>query len=417
MTVPPANNSPYTIQQSTRPPRRRWLILLLTLLCCFFLLASCITLYVWLVLGKQFQLIWPGTDSVPRVGEFNVAIAGLDEVDDLHRTDSIVVAHVNIKDKTIGLIFLPRDTRVEIPGYGYDKVNSAYTRGDTPLMVKTLENFLDIEIKYYAILRIDSFVKVIDAIGGVEIDVEKNMRYADRSQKLYINLKKGRRVLDGKRAMHYARFRHDWQGDFGRIERQQKLIRALTKKFFSFDIIKNLPALLAQLQQEQLVVTNFAFSDVTFLIDFLNDEETKRNLRMYSLPSEAHDIRGVSFVIPDYNEIPYMIAGVLKGGFHPDNHLVRIEIANGCGSPGIASLYAQRLSYYGFDILEISNAEHFDFERTTIVVYRKTPFDSRLARMLDADVMRDPTPDTIPHMKIIIGKDKLTSGRPGFGST
>ncbi|MFH1539210.1 MAG: LCP family protein, partial [bacterium] len=159
MTIPPAKDSSYTIQQSTRPPGRRWLILILTLLCCFFLLASCVTLYVWKVVGSQFDLIWKKEESVSRVVEFNVVIAGLDEVDNLHRTDSIAVAHVNMKDKTVGIIFLPRDTRVEIPGRGYDKVNSAYTRGEIPLMLKTLEQFLDIEIKYYAILRISAFVK------------------------------------------------------------------------------------------------------------------------------------------------------------------------------------------------------------------------------------------------------------------
>lgn len=411
------DNKPYKVQQSGRDQRRKWVNILLTLITCVFLLGSAATLYVWKVIGTQLTAPWgKKSESVMRTDAFNVVIAGLDEVSGSRHTDSIIVARVDIENKSVGLVFLPRDSRVEIPGHGTDKINAAYAIGGAPLMMKTLEEFLGVEIDYHAIIYVDSFVKIIDAMGGVDLEVEKRMRYRDRAQDLYIDLEKGYQHLNGQKAMQYARFRHDAHGDLGRIERQQKMIKALSRKAFSFDIVKSLPALLRELKNNRLVETNIPLSDAGFLIKFMNDDTVKSNMKMYSMPCTPEMIRGISYVIPDYEEFPYVIAGALRGGYHPDNRMVKIEVANGCGSPGIANVFEKRLSYFGFDVLDTSNADNFDFDRTTIIVYRETPFDRNIAEMLDADVVDKPDPDSIPNMKVIIGKDKLDTKLPTYYS-
>ncbi|MEW6200659.1 MAG: LCP family protein [bacterium] len=398
----------HTPKKLISKPRRKWRTYALVFLSCLFLLTSAVALYVWKVMNTQFpDLLWGGEEgSIRKTSEFNIVIAGLDEVGDVHRTDSIVVAHISLKEKTTGAIFVPRDLRVEIPGYGFEKINGAYARGNSVLLMKTLEHFLNVPVNYYFVLRLEAFEHLINTIGGVEIDVEKNMRYTDRAQNLHINLHKGAQLLNGTQAMQYARFRHDPKGDLGRIERQQKLINALAKKALSLDMLNNLPALLAQLQKEQLILTNLSLSDGIFLMKFLNDQSVKQNVRMFTLPGEPQMLHGISYVIPDYDEMPYMIAGVLRGGYHPRNEMVKIIVENGSGFPGIAETYARRLTYYGFDTSKKSSSNRFNHDKTLLIVHKKTPFDNAIARLLDAEIQYDPQPDAPCHITIIIGKDK-----------
>ncbi|MEW5947269.1 MAG: LCP family protein, partial [bacterium] len=207
------------------------------------------------------------------------------------------------------------------------------------------------------------------------------------------------------------RYRHDWKGDFGRIERQQKLLNALARKALSFEMLGSLHKLMVQLQKERLVFTNFTLADAIFLSRFLNRDDVKRNLRMYTMPGEDTTLNGVSYIIPDYEETAYMVAGVLRGGFHPDNGRVKIEVANGCGVSGIADTYARRLSYYGFQVVETANADNFEYDKTVLVVYRKTPFDSKIAELIGAGIVPQPHVDAIAHMKLIVGKDKVEMRR------
>ncbi|MEW5945742.1 MAG: LCP family protein, partial [bacterium] len=189
----------YQTAARARRPMKRWLVYLLTFLTAFFVLTCAVTFYVWKVAGSQFPvLIWSGDEEpVSTLDSFNVVLAGLDNVDNAQRTDSIMVAHVSIRDKSVGVVSIPRDTRVEIPGHGFEKINGAYPRGEAVLLVKTLERFLGVPIGYYAVLKTGAFARLIDAAGGVDVYVEKDMRYTDRAQNLYINLKKGRQTLDG----------------------------------------------------------------------------------------------------------------------------------------------------------------------------------------------------------------------------
>ena len=111
-------------------------------------------------------------------------IMGVDRrSDDVGRSDTLMVATVDPAKQTASLLSIPRDTRVKIEGNGYDKINAAYAYGGHELTRKTVENLLDVPMDYYILLDIKAFERIIDAIGGVDIDVEKRALLPRRRQK------------------------------------------------------------------------------------------------------------------------------------------------------------------------------------------------------------------------------------------
>jgi LCP family protein required for cell wall assembly len=182
-------------------------------------------------------------------GRFNILIIGEDDVEGSKRSDTVLFATIDIDDKNMRIISLPRDTRVNIPGHGYQKLNHAFAYGGTDLLKATLEKYLNEPILYYVLLDYDSFPSLVDKMGGVEIDVEKRMRYVDRAGKLDINIKAGRQHMDGKTALHYVRFRKDALGDIGRVQRQQKFIKALIRKAYDPRVLVKLPQITSEMMK------------------------------------------------------------------------------------------------------------------------------------------------------------------------
>ncbi|MBO1511759.1 LCP family protein [Metabacillus bambusae] len=149
------------------------------------------------------------------------------------RSDTIMVATLNPEDKTMKLLSIPRDTRVEIPGEGSDKINHSFSKGGKELTIDTVEDFLDIPIDYYATINFNAFKEVIDELDGVVVDVPFDFwEKSERGVKIYFE--EGRMNLNGVEALAYARMRkRDPRGDFGRNERQQQIITAVIDKVMS----------------------------------------------------------------------------------------------------------------------------------------------------------------------------------------
>ena len=151
----------------------------------------------------------------------NIVVMGVDErSDDVGRSDTLFVVMFDSSNKSASLLSVPRDTRVRIEGHGWDKINHAYAYGGRELTQKTVEELLGIKINNYVMVDFKGFTGLVDAIGGIDIDVEKDMYYHDTWDGFTVDLKKGRQHLDGKTAIQYVRFR-DEEGDIGRIRRQQ----------------------------------------------------------------------------------------------------------------------------------------------------------------------------------------------------
>jgi LCP family protein required for cell wall assembly len=159
------------------------------------------------------------------------------------RTDTVILACLNTKKQEAYLFSIPRDTMVDIPGRGRSLMNAAHVYGGPQLAVETVENLLRVNIPYWAVVDFDGFQDLVNALGGVEIEIEKDMKYYDRAGGFKIDLKAGKQVLDGEEALQYVRFRHDALGDIGRVRRQQKLLGAAAQKALSWQSISRWPAM------------------------------------------------------------------------------------------------------------------------------------------------------------------------------
>ena len=180
--------------------------------------------------------------------KLNIMVLGVDDrprEDDPGRSDTLLVITLDTESREASLVSIPRDTRVRVRGLGWDKINHAYLVGKVELTRQTTENFLGIPMDYYAKVNLDSFSRIVDAIGGVTIDVEKRMYYKDSWDHYEIDLKPGVQRMDGRAALQYVRYR-DEDGDIGRVTRQQKFVRAVLAEVSSPAIILKAPSIIRE---------------------------------------------------------------------------------------------------------------------------------------------------------------------------
>ncbi len=181
--------------------------------------------------------------SIPTT--LNVALIGSDarSKDENGRSDSLLVAQYNQKTQQAKLISIMRDSYVDIPGYGMNKINAAYSYGGVDLLNQTLKENFKFEAPYYASITFQDFIDCVNELfpGGVKIDAEKSLDLDG----VYIN--KGEQVMDGNTLLQYARFREDKEGDFGRIRRQQQVIKAISQQLKDVTSIFKLPKAVGKL--------------------------------------------------------------------------------------------------------------------------------------------------------------------------
>lgn len=146
--------------------------------------------------------------------------------DEPSRSDTMIFTVLRPVDNQVAMLSLPRDSLVDIPGYGMDKLNAAYSYGEMPLLTNTVQSLLSTKVNHFVVVDFQSFEKVIDAMGGITIDVPERMYMPEEN----IDLEAGKQRLNGADALAYVRWRGDGQGDLGRIERQQVFMQAVMKK-------------------------------------------------------------------------------------------------------------------------------------------------------------------------------------------
>ncbi|MCS6950342.1 MAG: LCP family protein [Armatimonadota bacterium] len=237
------------------------------------------------------ELVSPAFDGMSRL---RILALGMDQVSG--NTDTIIVATVDFQNRAVYALSIPRDTRADIPGHHTFKVNAAYAWGGLETARQTVENLLGTRIDRVVLVRLEGLKRIVDLLGGVEIDIEKDMHYVDRKQRLYIHLKKGYRLLDGEKALHYVRFRHDPQGDLGRIGRQHKFLKALARRMFQWQEVDKLPELTRQVMQQ--LETDLSTREVLHLARFGKDLPPER-IVMGVLPGQPANIDGISYYLPD----------------------------------------------------------------------------------------------------------------------
>jgi LCP family protein required for cell wall assembly len=205
---------------------------------------------------------WEGTQRV------NILVLGGDSRGlassgtEVPRSDSMMVVSIEPNTKKALLISILRDTYVKIPGHGQDRINAALAIGGPTLAMKTVSNLLDIPIQYFVYMDFKGFIGVVDALGSVPIDVEKDMDYTDGEDghAYDIHLKKGLQDMNGKTALQYVRFRHDAQSDFARADRQRKFLTAISQQMQTTSGIIKLPQILSAV--DPYIETNISFSEM-----------------------------------------------------------------------------------------------------------------------------------------------------------
>lgn len=329
------------------------------------LLIIIISLSLYILLNDNFSLL---NLNPFRKSKLNVLVAGYDSsINGPPRADTIIVASINLNTNKIGLLFIPRDTRVQINGHGYNRINAAHAYGGIELLNETVEDFLNIKLDYYLETDFQGFEEIIDLIGGIDIHISKPLRYVDKAGGVNINLPAGDVHLDGEKALQYVRYRGDKLGDIGRVSRQQKFIEAVMKKATSSKLILNLPSIYSEVMNS--VNTNIPIKDVTPFAKLAKRVDLNK-LKIEMAPGRPEYINGASYWIADEEGLEIMVNNLIRSKEYIQNDQYYVTILNGNGISGLATEVGEELEKYGFNIEDISNADNFDYQET--IIYYKS---------------------------------------------
>ncbi|WP_315452463.1 LCP family protein [uncultured Selenomonas sp.] len=231
-----------------------------------------------------------------------VLIMGVDRRDgDVGRSDTLMLAAVDEEQGRATLLSIPRDTRVEVGTYGYDKINHAYAFGGHEMTLAAVEKIVGVPVTHYVLIDTSAFERIVDAVGGVDINVEKRMHYEDPwddNGGLVIDLQPGEQHMTGAQAIQYVRYR-DGEGDIGRIARQQHFMRALLAQFLSPQVIPRLAAVVDEVKNT--VETDLSTRQLLTLAKRMKDIEAGGMTMQMVIGTPAY-LGDISYWIPDLVE-------------------------------------------------------------------------------------------------------------------
>ncbi|GEN44240.1 LCP family glycopolymer transferase [Alkalibacillus haloalkaliphilus] len=224
----------------------------------------------------------------------NVLLLGVDAREgDRGRSDTIIFASLNPNTNEMLMFSIPRDTRVEIPGRGQDKINHAYAFGGADLAVQTVEEFLDTTIHFYSDVNMDGLQDGVDALGGVTVN--NNMSFDQGGY----TFSEGELHLSGSEALEYSRMRSsDPRGDLGRNDRQQQIIDAMVQEAMSFDSFTKIDSVLEAAGDN--VQTNMQMNEMRQM--FMNYRGTREETVREEISGSGDRIGGIWYYIVSEQE-------------------------------------------------------------------------------------------------------------------
>ena len=251
-------------------------------------------------LAERVNFLLMGVDA--REGEKNT------------RTDTLMLVSVDKEHNRIAMISLPRDTRVKIPGHGYDKINAANVYGGPEMALDVVSDLVGLKIDKYITTNVRGFRDIVDTLGGVTIDVEKPMYHYDPYDEpdlRKIDLKPGVQELNGDKALQYVRFRSDALGDVSRTERQQKFLKALAKEMMQPSTITKLPKLVPTINK--YIDTNLSLTE---MIALANAGKNLGNVEIVTqtMPGKFLNMDGVSYWSIDPKQAKMVAESIIKEG-------------------------------------------------------------------------------------------------------
>ncbi|MEB6212086.1 LCP family protein [Enterococcus casseliflavus] len=229
--------------------------------------------------------------NLSKQDSFSVLLMGIDTGDlgriEQGRSDTMMVATINPKGNQTTMVSIPRDTYVDIVGHGTtDKINHAYAFGGTAMSMNTVEKFLDIPIDHYVSLNMEGLKELVDAVGGIEVD--NDLTFSKDGFDFTI----GRTKLNGEQALAYSRMRYDDpNGDYGRQDRQRKMVEAIVKKVLSLDGVSQYQTILNAVENN--MKTDMSFDDMRTLA--LNYRSAFQTIKQDQLQGEGFMQDGISY--------------------------------------------------------------------------------------------------------------------------
>ena len=296
----------------------------------------------------------------------NVLLLGVDSRGDstTQNTDTMIVLSLDPVNKTAAMLSIPRDVYIDRPGVFTDKINAAYAYGGYDLTRKVVEDLLGIRLNAYALVDFDAFTKIVDAVGGVVIDVKRPVRDESYPTPDYgverLDITAGPQLMDGQTALRFARSRHD-TNDYSRAQRQQLVLSALRTRISEGDFLRGLPALVDRVGSA--VQTNFDPANILPLAQFGTgiDGDAIRSEVLYpcggsyphcELQSSGGD--GGFYLIPDRAKIRDLAAALF---YDPQvkSEGASVEVRSAGARNGVAQSVADRLTERAFVVSNVTD--------------------------------------------------------------
>ena len=385
---------------------------------------------------------WNGVDRI------NILMMGLDYRDWLSgegppRTDSMMLVTIDPITKSAGMLSIPRDLWVEVPGFEHNRINTAYFLGETyripgggpGLAMQTVENLIGVPVQYYAVIEFSAFERFIDEIGGIEILVPERMKVSPLGRDSYW-LDAKSYLMDGPEALAYARARKTEGGDFDRAERQQQVLMAVRDQVLELDMVATLlgraPALYQDLRQG--VQTNLSLDQLVALGLLAAQVDLQDISRGVIAPPEmvlldthldgAMVLKPVPDQIRALRDAIFTGTGAIAPSVPPETSTdavaiehARLSVLNGAGLEGLATDTAEYLQGQGLNVVEIANADRIDYDKSRVIVYSQNyPYTIRyLAELLgltEGQILQAVFPQNDLDLMVILGADWAYGTRP-----
>jgi LCP family protein required for cell wall assembly len=303
----------------------------------------------------------------------NILLLGIDHREDEpiegSRSDTIMVVSIDPPSKSVVMISLPRDLFVSIPGYYQQRINVAHMIGGPALVAQTVQANFGIQIDNFARVDFSGFEQVVDAVGGVVIDVERPVKDDEYPAGDYGTMRlfipPGPMLLDGKTALMYARSRHS-ESDFGRSKRQQRVLVALRERAMQMNIVSKIPTLLGIAQRA--ITTDLSAGEMVSLGRLGLEIERDRIKTLvvdetYATPFFGPN--GEDLLMPSRQAIQQAI---LRAFSEATGQTARVEVLNGTDRIGVARQLADQLARAGYEVTRVDDADRNDYAETHIEI-------------------------------------------------
>lgn len=386
--------------------------------------------------GMLATMVGHDENTKKNLGEFRVLLLGIStDQEDVELTDTIMVASYNPNTQKATLLSIPRDTytgKNTAKATAYEKINALYSRKHRPdETLEAVNEITGLNIEYYAVIKTEALIKLVDVIGGITFNVPIDMDYDDSSQDLHIHLKAGEQQLDGDKAEQLVRFRHNNDGttypeeygnnDLGRMRTQREFIMQVIKQTAKPENIFKLGEILDV--AKEYVITNIDFNVAKDYIPYVVEFNTD-NLLTAALPGTTPDwnkTNGVSIFVYDKNETKELIQELFydrdmdETEETTDNETttsnvsksdIKIEVLNGSGNTSSLQKVVNQLKGAGYNVTRTGST---NTTSKTTIIDKKDVKETWLKNMKDVigigTIEESESSSSKVDVTIIIGKD------------